>query len=838
MIYLRQRIGFFLIFVLITVTSGFSQSTKIIGKIVDSKTKEPIPFVNIAMKGIQVGTITDFYGNYKIETKLISDTIIFSYIGYKQVKRKVNRNQFQKIDVEMDPSSLELNEVVVAARKRDKDNDPAINLLKNIIDHKSQNNYAKLNSFQYEAYTKIQFDINNITDKFKDRKLLKPFNFIFDYVDTSVVNGKPFLPVFFIESLSDFYTRKFPPAEREIIKATKVSGVQNESIRQFMGNMYININIYDNYIDLFGKGFISPISNTGRVFYKYFLVDSAVIDGKWCYHMVFQPRNDQEYVFNGNFWVADSSFAIKKIEMRIDKFVNLNFINNLEVMQQFDEIADTIWMLTKDMIVVDFNVVEDPKNAIGFFGHKTTTYRGHIVNQDPQGPFFENPDNIKVMEDAGEKDNEFWEEVRHEELTEKEKQIYNMVDTIKNLPAFRTYYDIISAFITYYYVWGNFEFGPYFTTYSFNPIEGNRFRLGGRTSNKISTKIMPEAYLAYGTKDNKFKYGGNLLWLYDKNPRRGACIEYKNDMEQLGQSINAFREDNIMSSILRRTPNDKLNMVEEFKMTYEHEYSPGISNSVSFSQRKMSPLPELEKFDITLDNQNYLWNTIITSDVTLQTHVAYKEKFVMGEFERISLGTTYPIIDVYLTYGFKDVFNSDFEYQKLEVIIEDWFNIYPFGYSRYILNGGRIWGDLPFPLLKIHEGNQTYGFDQYSFNMMNYYEFVSDTYISLYYSHYFEGFFLNKIPLFKRLKWREVVWGKGVVGTTRNQNVEVMPFLENMYTFDNPNKFNQLKPYLEAGAGIENIFRLLRFDVVWRFSYLDHENVSPLGFRLSLQLKF
>lgn len=832
--------NFTIILFLIVLISGnlFSQTTKIIGKIIDGKSKEALPFANITFKGTQVGTITNFDGNYKIETKLPVDSIIISSLGYNQIRQKIARNKFQVINFELYPKTLEIDEIVVAANKRDKNNDPAIDLLNKIIKNKKHNNYDKLESYQLETYNKVQFDINNITEKFQNRRILKPFSFIFDYIDTSIVNGKPYLPVFLVESLSDYYYRKSPKTEKEIIKATQVSGIDNESIQQFLGNMYIKVNIYDNYIDLFSKGFISPIANTGRVFYKYYLVDSAFIDNNWCYQMVFQPRIKQEYVFNGNFWVADSSFAIKEIELNIDGKVNINFINNLVIKQEFDEVEDSIWMITKDMLVVDFNIVEDPKYALGFFGRKTTTYKDFKINQPAEDKFFENLNNVTVLDNANEKDTAFWNQNRHEELTAKEEQIYHMVDTIKNLRVFKTYYDIVSTFVLGYYVWGNFEFGPYFTTYSHNLVEGHRFRVGGRTSNQFSTKIMPEAYLAYGTDDETFKYGGNFIYLFNKNPRRGFGGSYKYDMEQLGQSINAFREDNIMSSALRRSPNDKLSLVEEIKCHYEFEWLNGLANHIIFNYRDIYPIPIIGTFQIKENDELIDHSTLTTFDITLRTRFAYNEKFVMGEFERTSLGTTAPIIDIFYTYGIKDVLKSEFEYQKLEVNIEDWINTYPIGYFRYMINGGIIFGDLPYPLLKLHEGNETYSFDRYSFNMMNYYEFVSDKYLSFYYSHYFEGFFFNKIPLFKKLKWREVVWGKGVVGTIRDENKEIMPFLDSMYTFDNPNKLSLLKPYVEVGAGIENVFRLLRFDVIKRLSYLDNPDISKFGFRVSLQMKF
>jgi len=831
---------------LILFCSGFSQLsfaqiTKIMGHVSDAKTKEALPFVNIMFIHTKIGTVTDYNGNYKLETKLPGDSIVASYIGYKRIAKKVIRNKFQTINFELSTSSLELEEVVIAVKKRSRTKDElALILLNKILDYKNKNNIEKLNYYEYETYNKIEFDLNNITDEFKNKRVLKPFKFVFQYIDTSTINGKPYLPVFILESVSDYYYRKQPKAEREYIKASHASGIQNQSINQLMGNMFIKMNLYDNYIDLFGKGFISPIAGIGRIYYKYFLVDSGFVDNNWCYHMVFHPRIKEENVFNGDFWIADTSFAIKKIDIKIDKTVNINFINSVNISQEFTNVDTTVWMLDKETMIVDFNLFENPNSAMGFFGKKTTTFRNHKIDKPRDESFYATTTDILVDPEAGKKDKTYWDEARHEELTDKEKTIFKMVDTIKTIHAFRTYYDIINAIVTYYYIWGKFELGPYFTTYSFNNIEGNRFRLGARTSNAFSKKLMLEAYTAYGTKDKRFKYSGKIIYMFNKNPRRGITISYKHDLEQLGQSINAFREDNILSSAFRRSPNNKLSLVEEYKINYEYEWFQGFSNNLIFKHREMSPV-FTPLFYINSENEVITNKLLYTTDLTLNARFAYNEKFVMGEFERISLGTKYPVVNINYSYGLDGVWNNTFPYHKLILTVDHWFNIYPFGYSKYILEAGKIWGTLPYPLLKLHEGNQTYFFDEYAFNLMNYYEFVSDQWLSLTYMHYFDGFFLNKFPLLRKLKWREVAWGKALIGSLEQKNRDIMDFPSGLGTLDRHQDINHLKPYVEAGIGIENIFKILRIDGVRRFSYLDpleHPNIAKWGIRFSLQFKF
>lgn len=802
-----------------------AQKTKITGKIIDSETKEPIPFANIAFKNTAIGTISDFNGHFKIEAQTKIDTIVISCVGYEKKSIKVKRNTFQDLNIQLKSNNIQLDEVVFVAEKRKKWVNPAHRFLDSIWANKDKNNYDKLQSYEYELYNKVEFDLNNITEEFKNKRVFRKFQFIFDYVDTSIVNKTAYLPVFIIESLSDFYYRESPKKEKEIIKATQVSGIENESIQQFLGNMYQKFNIYDNHIDIFGKGFVSPIANFGKVFYKYYLVDSAFIDNNWCYQIVFQPRLKQEYMFNGHFWVADTSFAIKKIDLDIVPDVNLNFINNVSIKQAFGKVDNQAWMLTREELVVDFNVFENPNHAVGFFGKKTSIYKNHIVNNPKSKDFYADVNNIIVKDDAMDKDDSYWEHNRHEKLSEKEQAIYNMVDTIQSLPIYKTYVDVITTIVSGYYVWKKFEFGPYFKTYSFNEIEGHRFRIGGRTSNDFSTNLMLDGYLAYGTKDEVFKYGLGFLYLFDKDPRKGISAEYKDDLQQFGKSDNAYSEDNILGSILRRQPNDKLSRVKGFQVTYEHEWFHGFSHKITFKNRDIYPMIN-QQFNFIDGKKNY----ITTSEIIFYTRFAYNEKFVMGEFERVSLGTYSPIVDIYYTFGFKNFLNSDYNYHKLELNIKDWFNTYPFGYSRYWIQTGWIFSQLPYVLLKLHEGNETWTYDKYAFNMMNYYEFVSDRYISASYSHYFEGFFLNKIPVFKRLKWREVLWAKGVIGDISQKNLNYAQFPNNLFDIN--------KPYFEAGAGIENIFKLFRVDAVWRLSHLDNPNVSPFGIRGSMQIKF
>jgi len=818
----------FVVLAMLTGFDAFGQLTKIMGSVKDAGTGEPMPFVNIYFRNTTIGVTTDFEGNYSIETKTPADSLIASFVGYKQQEKPVEKNKFQYINFELKTSNVLLSTVVIKAGEN-----PAEVLLRKIIENKKKNDPDKYDAYQYQAYNKIEIDANNITEKFKQRRIFKPFQFIFDNVDTSTVNGKTYLPIFLSESISEVYSRRNPRGSIEIIKATKVSGIENESVMQFLGDKFQHTNIYDNYIDLFQRNFISPIAYFGLNYYKYYLVDSTFLDNKWCYKVMFKPRHKQTLTFTGNFWVHDTTFAIRKVDMRIVDDANINFINDLVIEKEFNLIEGKYWLLTKDYMIGDFNLIENDKKTLGFFGRKTTTYRDFIINKPKEDKFYNNPVNILVSDSAGKHDEKFWEDNRHEDLTRDEKTIYYMVDTLKTIPRFNTYVDIIQMITTGYYERGNFEIGPYASLLSFDAIEGARMRFGGRTSNKFSTRVMFDGYAAYGTLDSKWKYGGGVLYMLNKNPRRTIGGSFKYDMEQLGASQNAFREDFFLTFLFRRSPADKLSMVEEVKMYYEHEWFNGFSNTVNLIHRNIYPIGG-SKFEFYYQDQATQKITeqaaITTSEIRFDTRLAYRERFLMGEFERLSLGAKFPILDIQYAYGVPGFLKSDYEYHRLQIGLSHWFNVFNLGWSKFNIGAGRIWGILPYPLLKLHEGNETYFFDESAFNLMNYYEFVSDKYISAFYTHHFDGYFFNRVPLFRKLKWREVAYVKGLVGGIDQSNKNYSVFPEGLYTLN--------RPYFEAGAGVENIFKIIRVDAIWRLSYLDHQHINKFGILASFQFIF
>jgi len=808
-----------------------SQITKILGKVVDKETNEPIPFANIIILNSLQGTLTDFEGKYSLEIKGVKpDSIRASLLGYSQSTKPISVGIFQTINFELSSKDQELPEVVIKYK-----GNPADALIDSIVKYKQKNTVQSFETSQYDVYTKIRLEANNVSERVAGRKFMKPFQFVLTYVDTSTINGKSYLPVMMSETNSVIYERKSPKSKKEMIKASRVSGIDNTNVSQFLGSMSQEIDVYQNLTEIFEKNFVSPIADFSHIYYKYYLIDSSFINKKWCYHIMFKPKRKQELTYTGGLWVNDTSYALIQINLRIAADANINFINDLGVEQQFEWTNDQIWMKSKERLWADFNPFENAKKIIGLYGHKTTFYNNYIFDSLDYDDVFKEPTYVIIHEDAVQNSDAYWDTIRPESLSGTEEGIYEMVDSVKNVPRFQHIYDLLYGLGGGYFPWGKVEVGPYFKFFSYNKVEGARFRFGGRTSTKLSKKFQIGAYLAYGTYDEQFKYGADFLYLFNKSPRRSLFVSFKYDLEQLGSSPDGRSTDNILSSFYSRGPIDKLTLVREYKAYYEHEWFNGLINKFVVQRREIFPLGNT-KFIVypeSIEDTVYL-NSITTSEIGLDTRISFNEKYISGKYSRISIKSQYPLITIRYRYGFPNLFNTDFSYHKLNIGVNQWFNLGTIGWSRFNLDIGKIWGTLPYPLLKIHDANETWLFTESASNLMDYYEFVSDQYIDLFYTHHFDGLLFNRIPLIRKLKWREVIYFRGVYGTLTDANRNFSAYPDNLRPLGN-------EPYIETGAAIENIFKVIRIDAIWRLTHLndpENQGVSKFGIFASLYFAF
>ncbi len=843
----NKALGIVVIILLVAVASVNAQKlTQIKGQVIDAKTKEPLPFVNIVFQGRNIGTTTNYNGKYSIVTQWATDKLIASSIGYEKQTKTVIPEKNQIINFELAPNTINLNEVEVVSKKkryRNKNN-PAVELIKRIVNNKDQNRKEHFDYYQYDKYEKVEFDLNNITEKFQKKKIFKKFQFVFNYVDTSDLNGKPYLPVFLKETLSEVYFRKKPKSEKEYIKGVKMVGfhdyIDNEGVSFMIDNIFQDIDIYDNTINLLTNDFTSPIAPLAPAIYKFHIMDTVNVNGYECINLGFQPRNKQDFAFRGNLFVTnDDRLAVIKVDMRVPAQINLNFVNDLRIIQEFAYINDEAWMLTRDELIVDFGIV---RKSTGMFGKKTVYYDNYIFNRKIPDTVFNRVEKKIELANRNDRDEQFWEENRVADLSQQEKNIYLMVDSVQNVPAFKRTLDLVMLLVVGYWNFGKIDIGPVNTFYSFNDVEGFRLRVGARTSDEFSKLFRLDGFVAYGFKDERFKYSARAKISLNKHPLRGLpqhsiMAMYQRETNFPGMEMMFINEDNFLLSFKRGVA-DKILYYDMFQMEHYRDWKNNVSTTLGVKYMVQEPGGTLY-----FDYFDYAMKTITTSELYSVVRFAPNEKFYQGLDYRTPIISKYPIFQVSYTQGFKGVFNSGFSYGKLKVNFFKRFYISPVGFTNFEIEAGKLFGSgIPFPLLFIHRANQTYSYQIRSYNLMNFLEFVSDQYVALYFEHHFNGFIFNKIPLIKKLKWRAIISFKGIYGgVTDKNNPEVTPGLM-LFPTDadsNPTTFTlQNDPYMEASVGIGNILKFFRVDLVKRITYLNNPNVQKYGVRVRFRFDF
>ncbi|MDX2172284.1 MAG: DUF5686 family protein [Bacteroidota bacterium] len=819
---MKQRWLIFIFFISCALSS-IAQFT-IRGKVFESENKEAMPFVPVSIKGTNYVAQTDFDGNYVIKCNKLGDSVVAIFVGYNRLARPINKSLTdQEINFPMtNEGGTKLEEVVIKAGEN-----PAHRIIRNTVKNKEKTNKTNLKAYEYEAYNKLEFDLNRIPKEMRNKKVFKPIAFVFDNVDSTNSAEKPSLPFFIVENLSQFYFKSNPTRKKEVVIASKITGIENSSISQVLGDMYQNINIYDNNLLIFSKQLPSPLSENGLFYYKYYLEDSAFENNQYIYHIRFKPKRVQELSFTGNLWIADTTWGVKRLEMSLPKDANLNFINGANIIQEFTY-TDSTWMLAKDRLVIDF---APTKKAIGFYGRKTTSYKKIKLNQPKDDKFYEFSDKIVVEDDAIKKSDEFWAQNRHDSLTEREKKVFKMIDTIQSLPVYKTWVDVFTVLVVGYKAFNNFEIGPYSNLVSYNKVEGLRLRFGGRTTDAFSKWYELNGYVAYGLLDEKWKYALGFKTFITKKPTRQLLgMNYRSDYEILGQSTNGFSQDNVLASFFRTSPLTNLTRVDNVQAYYSKEWFPGLMSVATLVGRRFTPLGTNQYLETKRDGTIGEKEDVTNTEARLNVRFAWKEKYVGEGFKRLSIGSRYPVFQVNYAKSLQNAFKGEYDYQKLVVNVSDRIRITPIlGYTDYILEGGKIWGQVPYVLMELHGGNQTYLYDYMAFNMMRYYEFTSDQFVSAAVFHHFEGLFLNKVPLLRKLKWREVVTCKAVWGSVNAKNRTALIF---------PSSLSDLSkgPYVEASAGVENIFKLFRVDVFYRATYQFADPAQNIGLRFGFQL--
>ena len=800
---------------LFAFANGLSAQTKVSGIVLDN-TNQPVPYANIVFKGSQTGVVSNEDGRFYIESPDNFTAIIVSFVGFpdKEVPLPKLVNYDFKVILK---EGNALKEVKIFAGKTSKKNNPALDILRKIWERRRKNGLKMFKQYQFEKYEKVEFDMNTIDSAFMKKKIFKGMEFVFKNIDTSSVTGKTYLPIFINESISDFYGDNETKKTREVLKANKNSGLGNgDGVNMFIKDLYNDFDIYDNYLNFFDKSFTSPLSRTGIDVYNYVLTDTAFIDNKWCYNIVFYPRRKNELTFKGDFWVNDSTFAIKTINMAVTKSANINWVKDIYIEQEFEVLNDSVFLPTRDYMMSDF-ALRKKEESKGVYGKRTTLYRNFKFDEKKPEKFYKEEVNF-IDNEVYSKTDEFWEENRFERLNKDEVAIYKMIDTLKTVKRFKQMYNLVSILGSGYIQWGNFDYGPIFSTVGFNEVEGWRLRTGGRTYFGPNDTWRLQGYTAYGFEDNKFKYGLSGKWMVDKKNRIILSGGNRRDVEQIGASLTSTNDvlgrSYASSGLFTTGANGKLTNINLSTLAAEIEPVKNLTFQLGFSYRTLESASDTFSLNyFTDDTFTSTASEVKQSEINLQVEYTPKRKTIGYGVERREVDSPYSRFFINYSQGFKGLIDSDFDYQKVQLYYKQPVIIGPLGRSNFTMELGKTFGQIPLGLMSVVPGNQTYFIIQNTFSNLNFYEFVADEYATFQWEHNFNGKIFSRIPALRKLNLREIVGIRGVYGTVSDENRAINA---SGLIYKAPEK-----PYWEYSAGIGNIFKVFRLDFAWRANYRD-----------------
>ncbi|OAD45810.1 DUF5686 family protein [Polaribacter atrinae] len=836
-----MKIKFALFYTLLFSISLLAQ-TKVKGIITDTN-NTPLPYCSIQFNGSIEGTTSDENGGFYIESKETWKELEISFIGFETQIVPLAQRVSYNLKIVLEEETDALDEIIIATGKQPKKNNPAIDILRKIWAQKRKNGLSHFNQYAYKKYQKVEFDLNTIDDKLKEKKIFKGLEFVFKDVDTSSVTGKTFLPVFLNESLAQVYGDNTINKEKEVLIANQNSGFsKDQQLIDYVDDLYAEYNIYDNYLKIFDKSFVSPLSKTGINNYNYVLADSSFIGKKWCYNIIYYPRRQNELTFKGNFWVSDSTYAVKEINLQVVKNANINWVKDVYIEQEFELLNDSIFVLKRDYLLSDFALSKKDKSR-GVYGKKTTIYKDYVFNKPLEDESFYdkkvfNPSNDSIYS----KSRDFWDKNRLEELNENEKGIYKLIDTLKTVKKFKNINKAVQTMYSGYFEIEslNIDYGPIFSTFGYNDVEGLRVRVGGRTYKSSNDLFRLEAYTAYGLKDKNLKYGFQAKWLLNEKNRFIITGGKKNDIEQIGATLTANtdvlgRSDG-SSSLIGTGTNDKLTKINITTLTGEIEPTPNLILKLSANYKTLGSASD----SFSLDYNDVNASDGISSNIRqLETvfSMGYYPKRKMSGFgvQREPANTNYTQYFMQVTRGTKDIFNSDFNYTKAQVSLFKLWEIGGLGRLRTSLEMGQTFGEVPLGLLSVAPGNQTYFIFNNTFNLLNFYEFVTDRYASFHLEHNFNGRIFSRIPLLKKTKLRTVIGFKTFLGDISDKNIALNTTGN---SFQIPLTAPSQEPYYEYSVGVANIFKILRVDFNFRGNYFDNSEARKFGITAGLRFNF
>lgn len=849
----------FLLFLLLGCCISVS-AQNIQGVVTDSLTNEPIPYLSVFYEGKGVGSITDNDGNYKVETRKGWNKLTFSAVGYVTKVVNIIPGVTKNLNVRMRPDDIMLDEVVVKPKreKYSRKNNPAVELMKKVIAHKKNNKLSENDYYQYNKYQKITMSLNDVTPEMLEKGMYKKMPFLKDQIELCEETNKFILPISVDETASQKIYRKHPKSEKTIIKGMSSTGVNElfatgDMLSTVLKDVFTDVNIYDNDIRLLQYPFISPISSSDAIsFYKFYIMDTTFVDKDKCFHLTFVPNNSQDFGFTGHLYVlADSSYTVKKCTMNLPKKSGVNFVDNMDIIQEFEQLPNGEWVLKTDDMIVEMTLM---KIMQGFQIRRTTRYSDYAFDELPQQLFKRKGAEIKEA-DAMMRGDDFWNQYRPVPLTQTESSMDMLVKRLEQMPGFKYVIFVLKAFIENFVETGTKEhpskvdIGPVNTMISNNYIDGLRLRMSAQTTANLNPHLFFKGYYAYGFKDHRSKYMGEVEYSFNKKeylprefPKNSITFSYQYDVMSPTDKFLKTDKDNVFVSFKTSTV-DQMSYVRNIALKYENETQFGLKTTVEVKHSTDEPTGGLAY--ITNDDQKTLVPEIQTMEASLAFRYAPGETFVNTKQRRIPVSFDAPVFTLSHTAGFKSVLGGEYNYNLTEIGLYKRFWFSSWGKIDMFVKGGAQWNKVPFPLLIMPAANLSYILQRETFNLINNMEFLNDRYASLDVSWDLNGKIFNRIPLLKKLKWREAIGFKMLYGHLTDKNNPMKhPGDSELFLFPTrdgrPTSFvmDPKTPYMECSVGIHNIFKILHIDYVRRLNYLDHPDANKWGVRFMVMMTF
>ena len=787
--------------------------TRVSGRVFHGETGEALPFVHVSFWGSALGTMSDVDGHYDLSSMEEKVTrLVVSCLGYQSQSIPLQRGVPQVINVALEPKSFDLEAAIIRPDKQAVN--PAKPLMQRVAEAKPRNNPANIPALRSDFYERQELALNDYPERWPERKIWGPFSWVWNELDSS--NSRVSLPLFVTESSGTLQSEGRRTEKR--IEAARATWMQHGENTNSVQSEFLDINLYENQMLLLDRAFTSPMHDRGNLHYRYYILDTLDFQGRTCFHLAFVPRRRRELTFEGEMWIDTLSLGLHHVEAKISEGANVNFVRNYAWSQSYKWLEER-WVLEREESLADVSLRE---GGMGMYSHQTLIQTGFELAQSWPDSSWHGARDMSFAKGANDVLEENWKDIRPDALPPKSARTYWMVDSIQGMVQYKFLEGFLMLAGTGYVVMGPLELGPYYDAFSRNAVEGNRYSLGLQTSNAFSRRIWLRSFAAYGSLDGRWKYGGSAEWVIRKLPRTECFFEHTRDIDQLGM-LGFFDQGNGLNSALQLNDQTRLSEVTRTEFSFLHEFGSGWGQAFEWRHRSIAPRGEVQF--IRASDPSGL-SPLVTSELTIQTRYAHQEKFVSGAFERLSLGSKWPILTGTVTMGLPGIAGSEFSYQRWTMDAEGTQRFGPLGRLEWWGQTGMYTGTAPVVLTELQPANETSLSINEAFNLLRFMEFASDRWVRIGAEWHGEGVILGRIPGLSMLRLREVAGIKGVRSSwdARHESIMTMPS-----TTTGLNGW-----YAEAVIGIENLFRLIRVDVHHRLTASEEGMREAWGLRVGL----